>query len=44
MSFVLFPVVALVAQAPTTVDLVQRFNAELPGINQLLKELKPQED
>jgi hypothetical protein len=43
MSFVLFPVVALVAQAPTTVDLVQRFNAELPGINQLLKELKPQE-
>jgi len=43
MSFVLFPVAALVAQAPATVDLVQRFNAELPGINQLLKELKPQE-
>ena len=43
MSFVLFPVAALVAQAPVTVDLVQRFNAELPGINQMLKELKTQE-
>ncbi len=43
MPFVLFPVAALVAQAPATVDLVQRFNSELPGINQLLKELKPQE-
>jgi hypothetical protein len=43
MPFLLFPAVALVAQAPSTVDLVQRFNTELPGINQLLKELKPQE-
>jgi hypothetical protein len=43
MPFVLFPVAALVAQAPATVDLVQRFNTELPGINQMLKELKPQE-
>jgi len=43
MSFVLFPVAALVAQAPVTVDLVQRFNAELPGINQMLKELKAQD-
>ncbi len=48
MPFVLFPVVALVAQAPATqapatMDLVQRFNTELPGINQLLKEMKPQE-
>jgi hypothetical protein len=43
LPFVLFPVVALVAQAPVTVDLVQRFNTELPGINQMLKELKPQE-
>jgi hypothetical protein len=48
MPFMLFPAVALVAQAPAPqasapVDLVKRFNAELPGINQLLKELKPQE-
>jgi hypothetical protein len=45
--FLLFPAVALVAQAPapapTNVDLVQRFNTELPGIQQLLKDLKPQE-
>jgi hypothetical protein len=44
----LFPAVALVAQAPATqpsapVDLAKRFNMELPGINQLLKDLKPQE-
>jgi len=43
MPFMLFPMVALVAQPPATVDLVQRFNTELPGINQLLKELKPQD-
>jgi len=43
MPFLLFPVAALVAQAPATVDLVQRFNTELPGINQLLQELKPQD-
>lgn len=43
-SLMLFPAVALVAQAPATnLDLAQRFNAELPGINQLLKELKTQE-
>src|SRR5664279_2132262 len=43
LPFVLFPVVALVAQAPAAVDLVQRFNTELPGINQMLKELQPQD-
>jgi len=41
--FMLVPAVALVAQAPVNLDLAQRFNAELPGINQLLKELKTQE-
>lgn len=43
MPFMLFSAVALVAQAPANLDLVQRFNTELPGVNQLLKELKPQE-
>lgn len=43
MPFMLFPAMALVAQAPANVDLAQRFNAELPGINQLLKELKSQD-
>ena len=43
MPFMLFPAVALVAQAPANLDLVQRFNTELPGINQMLKELKTQE-
>jgi len=43
MPVLLFPAVALVAQAPASVDLVQRFNTELPGINQLLKDLKPEE-
>jgi hypothetical protein len=43
MPFLLFPAVALVAQAPVNLDLAQRFNTELPGINQLLKELKTQE-
>jgi hypothetical protein len=38
------PAVALVAQAPAPqVDLAQKFNAELPGINQMLKELKFEE-
>ena len=41
--FLLFPTMALVAQAPSKVDLVQRFNNELPGINQMLKEVKMQE-
>ncbi|HJW73793.1 MAG TPA: hypothetical protein VJ486_13275 [Geothrix sp.] len=40
-SLMLLPAVALVAQAPaTTPDLAKQFNAELPGINQMLKELK----
>lgn len=43
MPFLLFPAVALVAQAPTGVDLVQRFNTELPSINLMLKELKTEE-
>ncbi len=43
MPFLLAPAVALVAQTPASPDLVQRFNAELPGIQQLLKDLKPQE-
>jgi len=43
MPFLLLPAVVLVAQAPSSVDLAQRFNSELPGINQLLKELKTQE-
>jgi hypothetical protein len=38
--FLLFATAALVAQAPAKVDLVKLFNAELPGINQMLKELK----
>jgi len=43
LPFLLIPTVALVAQAPANVDLVQRFNTELPGVNQMLKELKTQE-
>ncbi|HEX7552985.1 MAG TPA: hypothetical protein VF378_05490, partial [Geothrix sp.] len=43
LPFLLAPAVALVAQAPANPDLVQRFNTELPGIQQLLKDLKPQE-
>ncbi len=43
MPFLLFPAVALVAQAPAPVDLTQRFNAELPGINQMLKAFQAQE-
>jgi hypothetical protein len=43
MPFMLFTAVALVAQAPSNVDLVQRFNTELPGINQMLKDLRPKE-
>lgn len=43
LPFVLFPAVALVAQAPAAPDLVRQFNTELPVVNQLLKELKPQE-
>lgn len=43
MPLILFPAVALVAQAPAPVDLTQRFNAELPGINQMLKTFQAQE-
>ena len=43
LPFLLFPTVALVAQTPVGPDLVQRFNTELPGIQQRLKDLKPQE-
>jgi len=43
MPFLLFPAVALVAQAPANLDLAQRFNTELPAINQLMKEFKTQE-
>lgn len=43
MPFLLFPAVALFAQAPANADLLQRFNTELPGIDQLLKGLKTQE-
>jgi hypothetical protein len=43
MPLAFLPAVALVAQAPAPVDLVQRFNAELPAINQMLKELRPQD-
>ncbi len=41
--FMLIPAVVLVAQAPANQDLAQRFNTELPGINQLLKDLKARE-
>lgn len=39
------PVAALVAQAPAPapLDLAQRFNSELPAVNQLLKDLKTPE-
>lgn len=43
MPFLLFPAVALVAQTPAPIDLTQRFNAELPGINQMLKSFQAQE-
>ena len=43
LTFLLVPAITLAAQAPADLNLVQRFNTELPGINQLLKELKTQE-
>jgi hypothetical protein len=43
MPLVLFPAVALVAQAPAPADLAKRFNDELPGINQMLKSFQSQE-
>lgn len=43
MHFFLFPAVALVAQTPAPADMTQRFNAELPGINQMLKSFQAQE-
>ena len=41
--FLLFAAVALIAQAPASADLLQRFNTELPVIDQMLKSLKTQE-
>jgi len=41
--YLLLPAVALVAQSSSNLDLAQRFNAELPAVNQLLKELKTPE-
>jgi len=41
--FLFFAAVALVAQAPASADLLQRFNTELPVIDQMLKSLKTQE-
>lgn len=38
--FMLFPVVALVAQAPAETNLAKVFNTELPAIDQMLKEFK----
>ena len=38
--YLLLPTVALIAQAPAGADLAQRFNAELPVVTQLLKDLK----
>ncbi len=43
MPFLLFPAVALVAQTTAPADLTQRFNAELPGINQMLKTFQAQQ-
>jgi vacuolar-type H+-ATPase subunit I/STV1 len=43
MPIVLFSAVALVAQAPASADLAQRFNTELPGINQMLKTFQAKE-
>ncbi|GLH67929.1 hypothetical protein [Geothrix edaphica] len=43
MPFLLFPAVALVAQSPAPANLTQRFNTELPGINQMLKAFQAQE-
>ena len=43
LSLMLFSTVALVAQAPAAADLAQKFNTELPGITQMLKELKANE-
>jgi len=40
--FLLFPAVALVAQSPASTNLTQRFNTELPGINQMLKAFQAQ--
>jgi hypothetical protein len=40
--FLLFPAVALVAQSPASTNLTQRFNTELPGINQMLKTFQAQ--
>jgi hypothetical protein len=43
MPFLLLPAVVLVAQAPANVDLAQRFNTELPVVNQMLKAFQAKE-
>ena len=43
MPCLFLPAVALIAQAPASADLAQRFNAELPAITQMLKDLKAPE-
>lgn len=43
MPFMIFSTVALIAQAPADLDLAQRFNTELPVVNQMLKDLKTPE-
>ncbi len=43
MPCLFLPAVALIAQAPVGADLAQRFNAELPVVTQMLKELKAPE-
>ncbi|MFZ4512024.1 MAG: hypothetical protein ACOYNX_00205 [Geothrix sp.] len=43
MPYLFLPTVALIAQAPAGADLAQRFNAELPAVTQMLKELKAPE-
>ena len=43
LPFLLLPTIALVAQAPASVSYSQKFNTELPIVNQMLKDLKTQE-
>lgn len=43
MPYLFLPTMALLAQAPAGTDLAQRFNAELPVVTQMLKDLKAPE-
>lgn len=43
MPYLFLPTMALLAQAPAGADLAQRFNAELPVVTQMLKDLKAPE-